>query len=347
MPKFLAPLDLTRSELRNAVTQNLASAPAAPLPGLRYYDTVLNVERYWDGTKWVDVSSTWVPPSGDIDMGGNKIINLGGPPVAGTDAANKAYVDSVATGLDVKNAVRAASTANVTISGPGATIDGVALTAGDRVLLKNQTTPSQNGIYVWNGAAVAMTRAPDADASAEVTNGMFCLATAGTTQAGTGWLLTTPDPIVLDTTGLTFTQFSASTSYVGTANRITVVGNVIDIAATYAGQASITTLGTIATGTWQGTPVGLAYGGTGATTAAAARANLGVPGKYATSIGNGTASYDVVHGLATEDVIVRTYDNTKAEVYVDVTIVDANTVRLAGFTTNPTAGTQIRVVVLG
>lgn len=347
MAKFSAPIDLTQNELRNHVTQNLSVAPSAPKSGQRYFDTVSKYERYWDGAQWVSLGSGWTTPTGDIDMGGFKVTNLGAPTAPG-DAANKTYVDSVATGLDVKDSVRVASTANVNIASPGATIDGVSLATGNRVLLKNQTAGAENGIYVWNGAAVAMTRAPDADSSAEVTNGMFCLVTAGTTQAGQGYICTTPDPITLGTTSLAFTQFSASATYIGTANRITVTGNQIDIAATYAGQSSLTTVGTIATGTWQGTPVGIAYGGTGATTAAGARAALGTTGKYTTTVGNGSATtFTVTHNLNTLAVVVELFEvATGSTVYADVKRTDVNTVVVDGFLVAPTTG-ALTVVVIG
>ena len=96
---------------------------------------------------------------------------------------SKEYVDAVKVGLDFKDSVRAASTANVTVSGPGAAIDGVTLSSNDRVLLKNQSTASENGIYVFNGAASALTRATDADSSDEVTAGLFTFVEEGTVNA--------------------------------------------------------------------------------------------------------------------------------------------------------------------
>jgi len=94
-------------------------------------------------------------------------------PTANDHAANKSYVDSVASGLDVKQSVRAASTADVTLSGPVATIDGVTMSSGDRVLLKNQSAAAENGIYVFNGSASAMTRATDMDGAAEFVGSFF------------------------------------------------------------------------------------------------------------------------------------------------------------------------------
>lgn len=141
-----------------------------------------------------------------IAMATNKITGLGDP-TAAQDAATKAYVDTVVSGLDVKPSVRAATTANITLSGTQ-TIDGVACIAGNRVLVKNQTTGSQNGIYVV--AAGAWTRATDADSSSEVTSGMFTFVSEGTTLGGSGWVLTTADPITLGTTSLAFSQFNGS-----------------------------------------------------------------------------------------------------------------------------------------
>lgn len=137
----------------------------------------------------------------------NQLVSNVATPVASTDAATKGYVDAIANGRDYKDACRLATTANVTLSGLQ-TIDGVAGAAGDRILVKNQTTASENGIYVM--ASGAWSRAEDANASAEVTNGMHTDVTAGSTQATTGWTLTTADPIALGTTALTFVQTLAS-----------------------------------------------------------------------------------------------------------------------------------------
>lgn len=286
-------------------------------------------------------------PAADWSVNSHKITNLLTPTVA-TDAATKAYVDAAISGLDIKASVRAASTGNLTLSGPGATIDGVTMVAGDRVLLLAQTTPSQNGVYVWNGAAVPMTRATDADTSAKVTAGLFVFVAEGTVNSDRGYVLTTNDAIVLDTTNLTFTQFSGSGSVVGTTNRITVTGNQVDVSASYAGQSTITVTGTIATGTWQATPVGLAYGGTGAATAPLARAALQAMGRYTTTLGNGSlTSFTVTHSMGTLAVVVELYDSTtKQTVYADVTRVDANSITVGGFLTAPATG-AITVVVLG
>jgi phage-related tail fiber protein len=216
-------------------------------------------------------------PTASVSLNSQKITNLA-TPTADSDAATKAYVDASRSGLDVKASVRAATTANITLSGTQ-TIDGVSLIAGDRVLVKDQSTASGNGIYVV--AASTWSRSTDADTDAEVHAGMFTFVEEGTVNADSGWVLSTNNPIVVGSTSLTFAQFSGAGQItagagltktgntidaVGTSNRITVNADSIDIASTYVGQTSITTLGTIATGTWNGTTIAVANGGTGATT---------------------------------------------------------------------------------
>ena len=216
-------------------------------------------------------------PTASVSLNSQKITNLA-TPTADTDAATKAYVDAARSGLDVKASVRAATTANITLSG-AQTIDGVSVIAGDRVLVKDQSTASTNGIYV--AAASTWSRATDADVDAEVHAGMFTFVEEGTANADTGWVLTTNNPITVGSTALAFAQFSGAGQItagagltktgntidaVGTANRITVNANSIDIASTYVGQTSLTTLGTITTGVWNGTAIAVAKGGSGATT---------------------------------------------------------------------------------
>lgn len=123
---------------------------------------------------------------------------------------NWTEISSSNTGItDYKNPVRLASTANIALSGGAAlVVDGVATVNGDRILLKDQAAPAENGIYTVSGigTAYALTRSTDANHSAEVTQGMFTWAMFGTVNAETGWILTTPNPIVLGTTALSFTQ---------------------------------------------------------------------------------------------------------------------------------------------
>lgn len=113
---------------------------------------------------------------------------------------------------DHKKSARVASTGDITLATPGASIDGVTMAVGDRVLLKDQSTASQNGLYEWEGAATAMRRAPDANQSRELTAGLTVTIEEGTTNADTVWTLITDNPIVVDTTSLTFEQISGGSS---------------------------------------------------------------------------------------------------------------------------------------
>jgi phage-related tail fiber protein len=151
--------------------------------------------------------------TGDQSMGSHKLTNVTDP-VSAQDAATKNYVDVISNGFDFKASCRVATTANITLSGTQ-TIDGVSVVAGNRVLVKNQSTGADNGIYVC--AAGAWSRATDADASAEVTAGLFVGVTEGTSNADTFWVLTTNDAITLGSTSLTFTQYGATASPSGTA----------------------------------------------------------------------------------------------------------------------------------
>lgn len=138
--------------------------------------------------------------------------------------AVKTYVDNKVTGVTWKDSVRAATTANITLSGTQ-TIDGVAVIAGDRVLVKNQSTASQNGIYVV--AAGAWSRASDNDASEEMLNATV-MVQEGTTNADTQWTCSTNAPITLNTTALTFVQISGAGTYAA-GNGINITGNSIAI----------------------------------------------------------------------------------------------------------------------
>ena len=298
-------------------------------------------------------------PTASVSLNSQKITNLADPSSA-QDAATKAYVDAVKTGLDVKNSVRVATTANMTLENEQ-TVDGVVLVAGDRVLVKNQSTGSQNGIYVVVDGG-AWTRSSDADSSNEVSGGMFTFVEEGTTNADSGWVLTNNGTITVGTTALTFAQFSGAGQVtagngltktgntidaVGTADRITVNADSIDIASTYVGQSTITTLGTITTGVWNGTDVAVADGGTGASTAAGAKTNLGFMTRYATDVGDGSStSIALTHGLGTLDVSVSVYQKSNgADVECDVVRTDTNTVTLS-FAVAPALNTY-RCVIIG
>lgn len=299
-------------------------------------------------------------PTASVSFNSQKITSLLDPTSA-QDAATKNYVDSVATGLDVKASVQCATIANITLSGEQ-TIDGVT-TSSSRVLVKNQSNATQNGIYV--SGTGAWTRATDADTSSEVTSGMFTFVEQGTVNGTTGWVLGNANPITLGTTNLTFVQFSGAGTYLagnglsltgssfavlGTTNRISVSGSGVDISAAYVGQTSITTLGTIATGVWNGTTIAVANGGTGATTAAAARTNLVVPSIYRTSFTSASLVSNVLtvtHSLGQQIVKVQVSDNNNAVVIPDGITLTSTTQCTVDLTSFATISGTWNVVVVG
>jgi hypothetical protein len=173
-----------------------------------------------------DNNVTLVPTgTGSVNVSSKKIINLAEPTLA-TDAATKGYVDSVAQGLDAKQSVRAATTANITLSAPQ-TIDGVAVIAGDRVLVKNQSTNTENGIYV--AAAGAWTRSNDANTWDELVSA-FTFVEEGTLNKDTGWVCTANAGGTLGGTAVLFTQFSAAGAYTASTG-ITLNVNDFQLAA--------------------------------------------------------------------------------------------------------------------
>lgn len=287
----------------------------------------------------INLSALAVPTT-NVSFATYKITNLGDPS-SDQDAATKKYVDDVAQGLNIHDSVVAGSTANLTAtysngtSGVGATLtnsgaqaaltlDGVSLSVGNRVLIKNQTTSSQNGIYtvttVGSGSTNwVLTRATDFDNAAEIGGGDFVFVTGGTTLDNTGWVcvdkVTTvgTDPIV-------FAQFSGAGTYLA-GNGLTLTGNTFSVNA----GTGITTTG----------------GTTNIDTSV-------VVTKYSANVGDGSnTSYTITHNLGTRDVTVAVYDNSSpyAEVICDVQHTSTSAITLL-FSVAPTSN-QYRVVVHG
>lgn len=164
----------------------------------------------------------------DITIAGNVTIN--GTPTQATHAVTKSYVDEVAQGLHIHESCVAATTANINIATdlePGDLIDGVTLAQGNRVLVKNQNTASQNGIYVVQSSGAAL-RAADFNEPAEVDGGDFIFVTGGTLYDNTGWVQTSTGVVVIGTDPITFTQFSGAGTYLA-GNGLTLSGNTFSI----------------------------------------------------------------------------------------------------------------------
>ena len=264
--------------------------------------------------------SALATPTGDVSFNNYKLTNLATPTVS-TDAATKGYVDATAQGLDIKASVRAATTTNGTLAtafANGQVIDGVTLATNDRILIKNQTDQTANGIYIVQ-ASGAPVRSSDMDTGSEFP-GAFTFVEEGTANADDGFVCTNNSPVVLGTDNITWTQFSGSGSFTA-SDGVLLTGN------NFTGVV-------VASG-------GLSVGASGfqLDTSIAVR-------KYAANVGDGTAtSYTVTHSLNTRDVIVSIYDNSSpyAEVICDVQHTSTSAVTLL-FSVAPTSN-QYRVVV--
>lgn len=163
-----------------------------------------------------------------IDHNGQRDINIADG-TAATDAVTLQQLQAAIRGLNWKDEARAASTGNITLATPGATIDGVAMAANDRVLLKNQTAAAENGIYVWNGASTLMVRAVDADVSSEILMATVFVM-EGTTNADKMFTMNTDAPITLGTTSLTWAQFGGGSAYTA-GSGLSLTANVFAVVA--------------------------------------------------------------------------------------------------------------------
>jgi hypothetical protein len=180
----------------------------------------ISTSKLADGTKFIQSDGT-VAFTTDQSMGNNKLTNLATPSSNG-DATNKSYVDGLINALPsaykYRN-VHVASVSNVTISNPGTSVfDGHTLSNGDRILLKDQTTQSQNGIYVFNGSSSAMTRATDSDAWDELV-GTLVYVDIGTVNAESRFFCTSNTGGTLGSTAVTYVQDTSGT--LSTSNFIT------------------------------------------------------------------------------------------------------------------------------
>ena len=254
-----------------------------------------------------------------VDLNNQKITNLTDP-TNPQDAANKRYVDAAVVGIDWKASVRAATTAAITLATGlenGDTLDGVTLATGDRVLVKNQTDATENGLYVV-AVSGAPTRSSDADTAAEITASFAVFVEEGTVNADSGWTLTNNGTITVGTSELSFTQFTGL-GQITAGDGLTKTANTLNVVP---GDGLLVTADSVKID------------------------RTVVVTKYATNIGDGTAtSYTVTHNLATKDVIVSIYDNASpyAEVMTDVEHTTTNTITVL-FSVAPTTD-KYRVVV--
>jgi hypothetical protein len=342
-----------------------AAPPTNPQPGQQWTDTSVTPAalRWWDGTKWVQADGTSIPanyitnslisptaaialsklavdplaranhtgaqsaatisdfnaavrtnrldqfaaPSTNVDLNGVRLVNLAGP-VSATDAVNKSYVDNSRAGISVKDPVRVAVRVPVSLTTPGDTVDGISLDIGDRFLAAGQTVGTENGLYDFNGPATAATRSTDADSAGEVVDGSMVAVAEGSFA------------------GYQFIQVTTATAAPGSWVQDWVVFTMGG--QTYSAGTGLTQSGTVIS---LDVPVPVALGGTAATTAVAARTNLGAIAKYATDLGalNPGATYVLSHGLGTADVGVWFRTTADGRVFdLDWVVADDNTVNV-------------------
>jgi hypothetical protein len=212
-------------------------------------------------------------PSGAVSLNSQKITNLA-TPTANGDAASKSYVDGVSQGLDIKEAVKVATTANITLSGTQ-TIDGVSVSADERVLVKNQSTATENGLYLCK--ASSWTRTDDLAAGSDASS-VFVFVDQGTVNSENGFVCTSSKgSAVVDTNNLSFTQFSGA-GQITASDGLSKSGNTLSVdlksnggLVIESGEIAVDLAASSITNT-----LAIGDGGTGATSASAARTALGL-----------------------------------------------------------------------
>lgn len=288
MPRnFLTHIDLKGNQLYNVVLHTAASnSGISTTNGSMYYDTTAASFQFRQANAWI----TYMPssytlsditaPTASVNLNNQKITNLADPSNP-QDAANKRYVDAAVNGIDWKNSVRAASTTDLasTFSSPGAvtvtyanntpgttastltvaaaggnwigvTFDTVTLSVGNRILIKNQTTGLQNGIYTVtqvgntaNSTSFIFTRASDADVDGDMSGGTAVWVEEGS-QQDTGWVITTDGSIVIGTTASVWTQFSGA-GQITAGNGLSKSGNTLSVNLTSSPSGLKFTTGTL------------------------------------------------------------------------------------------------------
>jgi hypothetical protein len=248
----------------------------------------------------------------------SKVINLPTPSASG-DAASKSYVDSLVEGLAWKDSCRVATQSNLNLASPSATINGISMASQDRVLVRSQSTTSENGIYVWNGASTAMTRSLDASTFDELEQAVT------TVEEGTSAAATYRQDQINGTIGSSSISWVTFGTAAPAASETTAgIAELATQAETDAGTDDLRIVTPLKLATWSGRIK-----------------------KYAVSIGDGSAtSYTVTHNLASRDVHVTVYNaSTYDEVITDVTHATTNTLTIV-FASAP-GSNAYRVVVTG
>lgn len=277
---YINGADLPLFQSYSSPSKGAIIGPGGPVPGgteIRF----LRADGAWSNSVISDLQA----PTADVSWGGFKLTSLG-TPASSTDGATKGYVDGlIAGGTQFKPTATVATTAalaantyangtlgvgaTLTANANGAlTVDTHAVVAGESVVVKNEVTTSHNGLYAITQAGdgshpYILTRATGMDQSTEFSGAFIPVGNVGSGNANTLWLANPVGTVTVGTTSIPFTQLNGATDLIA-GTGITISGNTLSISSSYVGQTSLTTLGTVATGAWQGTKVGLGFGGTNA-----------------------------------------------------------------------------------
>lgn len=342
--------DFNKIPVIGFVPESSGSSPSSPVAGQQWYDTANGKFKYTnDGENFIDplarsnhtgtqlantisdfeaavenISiSSLAAATAPVDFGNQRGENVAAP-INPTDAANKQYVDNARAGISVKDPVVVALTTNIDLTAPGDTLDSVSMNLDDRFLLAGQTDGTQNGIYLWKGAAVSAVRSSDTDDSGEIVDGSMVAVAEGTNANKQFMQTATPSGapgtwtqvwVVFTMGGQTYTADGQGLEVSGTTFSLELAdGSLVKDAS--------------------GLKVGLteiSQGGTGATTAAGARSALSAAGKYKVTLGAvaaGTA-VTITHNLNEQYPTVAVWDvDNSAQVDADIKTTGVNTITL-------------------
>lgn len=363
---FRSALKLNKLPVVGLVPESSSSAPGSPVDGQMWWDTTNSLHKWSSGGVWInplartshtgtqtastisDLASTvqayrldqFAQPTTALNVNGQRITN-GADPTSALDLVTKQYADNLRAGVQVKDPVRVVATTNINLSSLPSAIDSVTLTSGDRFLLTAQTTGTQNGLYGYTTSGGSASRTTDADGTGEVLDGTLVAVSEGT-SAGSQFIQTATPSGAPGAWTQTWVVYSVGGTAYSAGNGLSLTTTTF---AVVAADGSISVSGS---GVTVGT-VPVSKGGTNATTASAARANLGTVGKYAADVGaiTGGTPLNITHSLGTTDILEPSLKDTSTGELVGAKfiVVDSNTVSV---TVAVSAGSgAYRVTVVG